>query len=114
MKNITILKIFIVAISIQSFGQNHTYLSFELAGSGGFGSVNFERSFHKKESFELDYRIGLSFAPIDKNNGTAIVFPLMIHGVYGKNSHKIDLGIGQAFTLTTRLQLFLKTPVSIG
>lgn len=114
MKNTLLFITFLTLLSFQSFGQNHNYLSFELAGSGGVGSLNFEHAFYKKEKLELDYRIGFSAAPIDKNNGVALIFPLMVHGIYGSTAHKLDVGIGVAFTVTTRLSLFMKSPVSIG
>lgn len=88
-------------------------LYFELAGSGGFGSINFEWNFLSKGKFRWMLRTGLSGTYIDKNNGVGFVFPLMVHAVYGKN-HGLDVGIGQALTITTRGSLFLRTPLSIG
>lgn len=87
---------------------------FELAGSGGLGSINFEQSFYKKNFTELTWRAGLSFAPIDKNNGIGIVFPVMINALLGKSSHKLDLGIGQGITVTTKGSAFLLTTAVIG
>lgn len=89
-------------------------LFFELAGSGGFGSINFEQSFLRKNAFELNWRAGLSFAPIDKNNGTGIVFPLMINTLLGKSSHKGEIGLGQGITVTTRGSLFALTTAVVG
>ena len=114
MKSKRIFTVILTLLSFQSFGQTHNYLSFELAGSGGVGSLNFEHAFFKKEALELDYRIGFSAAPIDKNNGVGLVFPLMVHGIYGKKASKLDIGTGIALTITTRGALYLKSPVSIG
>ena len=92
--------------------KNSIYL--ELAGSGGFGSINFEQIFFKKNITELSWRAGLSFAPIDKNNGTGIVFPLMINALLGKNSHKLEMGLGQGITVTTRGSAFALTTAVLG
>ena len=58
-------------------------------------------------------RTGISGTYIDKNNGAGIIFPVMVHGIYGKK-HGLDLGIGQALTLTTRGSFFLRAPLSVG
>lgn len=89
-------------------------LFFELAGSGGVGSINYEKLFLKKNNTEFTWRAGLSFAPIDKNNGTGIVFPLMIQSLIGKNSHKLELGLGQGITITTKGHFFTLATGAIG
>lgn len=89
-------------------------LFFELGGSGGLGSFNYEKHFYKKNNTEFTWRAGLSFAPIDKNNGTGIVFPLMLNSLMGKNAHKLELGLGQGITLTTKAQFFLLTTAAVG
>lgn len=89
-------------------------LFFELAGSGGVGSINYEKLFLKKNNTEFTWRAGLSFAPIDKNNGTGIVFPLMLNSLIGKNSHKLELGLGQGITITTKGSFFSLTTAAIG
>lgn len=86
----------------------------EIAGSGGLGSVNYERQFFRKKSTEFNWRAGLSFAPIDKNNGVGVVFPLMLNSVIGKKTHKIELGIGQGITITTKGSFFVLGLASIG
>jgi len=87
---------------------------FEIAGSGGVGSINYEEHIFKKNTTELIWRAGLSFAPIDKNNGTGIVFPLMINSLIGKNSHKLELGLGQGITITTKGSFFALITAAIG
>jgi hypothetical protein len=89
-------------------------LFLEIAGSGGFGSINYEKHFLKKRNIEFTWRAGLSIAPIDRNNGAGIVFPLMINSLIGKSSHKIELGLGQGITITTKGQFFALTTVAIG
>lgn len=110
--------ILMIFISTMTFGQTELrkrksfYL--EIAGSGGLGSFNYENLFYKKNNAEYTWRAGLSFAPIDKNNGTSIVFPVMINSIIGKNSHKLELGLGQGITITTKGSFFALTIASIG
>ncbi len=89
-------------------------LYFELAGSGGFGSINFEKHFYKKKNYEFTWRAGLSLAPIDRNNGIGLVFPFMINLLIGKNAHKLELGLGQGITITTKGNFFALAPAAIG
>ena len=86
---------------------------FELAGSGGFGSFNFEWMFMTRQRNRWAIRTGISGTYIDKNNGAGIISPVMGHFIWGKN-HGLDLGIGQALTITTRGNVFLRTPLSLG
>lgn len=62
----------------------------------------------------LEYRAGLSFVPIDRNNGNGIIFPLLIHATYGNGKHMADLGIVQAITITTKGSAFVRMPTSFG
>lgn len=93
--------------------QHPKSLYIELGGSGGFGSFNYESTFGEGYVSRWMFRAGISGTFIDKNNGAVFIFPVMIHWVYGKN-HGLDLGIGQALSITTRGKLFLRTPLSIG
>ena len=117
MKKITTI-ILLNLVSVLSYGQTddnkRKSVFLEIAGSGGLGSFNYEKLFFKKSNIELTWRAGLSFAPIDKNNGTGIVFPLMINTLIGKNSHKLELGLGQGLTITTKGRFFPLTTAAIG
>jgi hypothetical protein len=93
--------------------QKHA-LYFELGGSGGLGSFNYERHFSQKKSWELTWSAGISLAPIDKNNGTGIVIPIMLHANLGKKAVKLELGIGQGLTVTTKGSVFTLTTLAIG
>ncbi|MFK7783500.1 MAG: hypothetical protein AB8B56_00215 [Crocinitomicaceae bacterium] len=88
-------------------------LYFELGGSGGFGSFNYEWNFKTQNEFRWMLRTGISGTYIDQNNGAAIIFPVMVHGIYGKK-HGLDVGIGQALTITTRGSFFVRAPISVG
>lgn len=109
--------IFLILLSSSAFGQTklpRKAFFFELAGSGGLASFNYEKSFYKKANTEFTWRAGLSLAPIDRNNGTGLVFPLMVHSISGKGSHKLELGLGQGITITTKGSFFILTTASIG
>jgi hypothetical protein len=88
-------------------------LYFELAGSGGFASFNYEWNFKTKNRYRWMLRTGISGTFVDKNNGAAIIFPVMVHGVYGK-IHGLDVGVGQSLSLTTKGSFFVRAPISLG
>lgn len=109
------LSCFIVFLSISFVNsQIKDYFSFELAGSGGLASFNYERTFLDKEIIDLNWRVGFSYAPVDKNNGGALVFPVLVHGLIGKNAHKLDVGLGQTFSITTKGRPFIMMPAVVG
>jgi hypothetical protein len=95
--------------------QSQRYISLEVGGAGGLGSINFEKEFHKSEQLRFIFRTGFSFIPIDRNNGNSLIFPQMVHAVYGKKSHHIDFGIGLAPSFTTRFAgAYIRAPLSLG
>jgi hypothetical protein len=107
----------LLLISNTSFGQTYAKrksVFFEIAGSGGIGSINYEKLLCKKNNIEYTGRLGFSIAPIDKNNGIGLVFPFMVNSIFGKHSHKLELGIGQGLTVTTKGSFFLLTIPTIG
>jgi hypothetical protein len=117
MKPFTLLLLFLLVLKMavgQTEGTKRKSIFLELAGSGGMGSINYERAFYKTPSAEFTWRVGLSLAPIDKNNGTGIVFPLMVHSNIGKRAHKLELGLGQGITITTKGNFFALTTASLG
>lgn len=111
-----IIHLFIVSnmLSAQPTFENRKSVYFELGGSGGLGSINYESLFLNTRAFDLFWRAGLSVAPIDNNNGTGIVFPLMISALIGETSHKLELGVGQGVTVTTKGSIFSLTTVALG
>jgi hypothetical protein len=114
--------VFLIALFLSGSGillaqntiEKRKSLYFELAGSGGLGSINYESTFLKKSTLEATWRLGLTFAPIDKNNGVGIVFPIMANALLGENAHKLELGLGQGITITTKGSFFLLTTATIG
>jgi hypothetical protein len=124
-----VLAFLLMAGATSVYGQKDRSLSFELAGSGGFGSINFEKNIYlksenepivdelmspKKIGFRLDMRYGFSVTPVDKNNGVVLIFPVMLHAVKSKGNHGLDLGLGQTISITTRGRFFIMMPASIG
>lgn len=116
---LTTFLFFFALFSFSTFGQQSNLkkkksIYFELAGSGGLGSINYEKHFFKKNSTELTWRTGLSFAPIDRNNGIGIVFPVMVNTLIGKKANKLELGLGQGITISTKGSFFILTTAAIG
>ncbi len=110
------LKLLIVFLSLSStvLAQNHGSIEIEVGGVGGFGSVSYRKSFKSTNHFTFAYRAGLSFVPIDANNGFGIVVPVLVHLTYGKNRHFLDVGLGQGFTVTSKGNVFARLPISLG
>ena len=72
----------------------------EVAGVGGYGSVNYERVIYNKKYLMFAMRFGISSYHIkDYTNkiNPDILIPLSINGYYGK-SHKIEWGVGETFS----------------
>lgn len=100
--------------NLQPLHAQQRHLSLELGGSGGIASLNYERSLLEKADWRLDMRIGFSTLPVDANNGWILVFPVMAHAILLPGQHRIDLGAGQAISLTTKGSFFLRAPLSLG
>lgn len=97
------------------YAQNEKYLAFDIGGSGGLGSFNYESVFSDKEKIRFSFKTGFSFMPIDKNNGAAMIFPQMLHGILGEKSHQMDLGIGFSPSFTTTLGgAYVRMPLSFS
>lgn len=102
----------------------------EAGGSGGLGSVNYEKWIPLKPHrhtgffghdcpdpvFRYTLRAGLGFSPIDKNNGSVIVVPLMANVILGREAdrHRLEIGAGVAPSITTKGGWFIKSPLFIG
>ena len=106
--------LFCLTFSTNIFGQKSRFVSLELGGSGGIASLNYEKEIWEREVLDLSLRFGFSFVPIDRNNGTVFIFPIMIHGIFGHSAHKFDTGIGQTLSFTSKGALFFRAPLSLG
>ncbi|XOV67742.1 MAG: hypothetical protein ACFHU9_00960 [Fluviicola sp.] len=100
--------------SFWTLSQDRGSVLLEVGGVGGFGSLSYSKQFKSWEKLALEYRAGISFVPIDKNNGNGIIFPLLVHATYGSGKHFADVGIGQSITVTTRGSAFVRMPASFG
>jgi hypothetical protein len=105
---------FLLYVSGNIFSQRDSYASLELLGSGGIASLNYERDLLTKGPLDLQFRGGFSFLPIDNNNGTTLIFPAMIHAVFGQKTSRADLGFGMASSITTRAAYWFRFPLSLG
>jgi hypothetical protein len=74
----------------------------EVAGAGGYGSVNYERVIKSSKLFMLGIRLGMGTYHINDYTthfNPDLLFPVSVNGSYGKN-HKIELDFGQVFAST--------------
>ena len=121
------LVLFCVCGAANVFSQkNNVFL--EVGGSGGLGSINFEKPLKSFQSdpgdidpngppsdwCHITLRVGLTASPIDKNNGWVIATPVLTNFVLGEFQHKLELGAGLAPSVTTKGSFFIKSPVVIG
>lgn len=103
---------FVLSTSIKA--QTDKSLGFDLGGVGGLASINYSSPFKQTDQSTFLIRAGFSLAPVDPNNGTVLVFPVLFHYNRGANKHKLDLGIGQALSITTRGSFFIRMPLNIA
>lgn len=96
------------------FSQDNRSLFLELGGSGGIASLNYEKVFHDGPTIDFSYRLGFSFFPVDPNNGTSFIFPVLVNALYGQGTHKAEAGIGQGFTLTTKGKAYIAVTPALG
>ncbi len=98
-----IVLISVTLLSINAFAKNdtlnpaHNILFGEIAGTGGYGSINYERIFPGKNQFTFGIRIGLSsyrFKDYLNTFNPDIIIPFSVNAYYGAK-HKVQVGIGQ-------------------
>jgi hypothetical protein len=84
--------------TVVKFATNILYL--EIAGPGGFGSLNFEKLFLNENLLKAGFRSGVSTGHIldyvNKFNPD-IILTFAINSYYG-NNHKLETGIGQTIS----------------
>lgn len=93
---------------------NRESIYLEIAGSGGLGSINYEKQFLRAGIADYSWRVGFSLAPIDPNNGTGLVFPVMANVLLREGNHKLELGVGQGITITTNGSFFILGTACVG
>ena len=75
--------------------ENRLYI--EAGGLGGYGSLNYERAFARKQKWDIVARFGISTYNLrdftDAFNPD-IIIPISIIGLYG-TTHHLEVGIGQ-------------------
>lgn len=80
----------------------------EIAGLGGYGSLNYEKLLARKNKFRYTARIGLSTYRIrDFTNkfNPDIILPITANALFG-NNHKIEIGVGKTYTNIVRANSF--------
>ena len=87
---------------------------FELGGSSGLASFNYEKDFYQHDWLCLGWSVGLSGFPIDKNNGIVFVIPTLLHCEIGAQPNKLEFGIGQALSVTTKASGFSMLTPFVG
>ncbi len=89
-------------------------LYFDLGGSGGAFSFNYEEPWASAGNWQVSWSAGLSVFPIDVNNGVVLVIPTIAHAYYGSGAHKLELGMGHALSITTKASGFSMITPLIG
>lgn len=128
MRNLSSILLVFVLWSTSVVAQSRS-IFLELGGSGGLGSINYEKVLLRpmREAppdascgtpdparYIITLRAGLGFSPIDKNNGAVLVFPVMGNIIFGHRAHKLEGGIGLAPSVTTRGSFYIKSPLMVG
>lgn len=110
MKYRTILTILAFIISREILSQSDTtflaknILYAEVAGAGGYGSINYERVLLSKYCISVASRIGIGTYHIydyTTQFNPDILIPVSINAFYGKEN-KAELGLGQTFASIVR------------
>ncbi len=73
----------------------------DAGGIGGYGSLNYERTFFSKKDLFISYRAGFSFyrfKDFERKINPDLFFPLSLQAGLGYKSHHAILGIGQTIS----------------
>lgn len=87
---------------------------FELGGTGGIASINYEKMVFKKGITALGIRAGFSTFKVDRNSGWTLIFPVLPEVIVGNGKHRFEASIGQTFSITTKGAPFFLMPATIG
>lgn len=122
MKHIIFIIIFLLINIQKNFAKNdslyiaNNILYLEVAGIGGYGSINFERVVLRKNNLMLGVRLGVSTYHVEDYTNEFnpdIIIPFSVNGCYGRN-HKIELDFGETFTNIVHADQTDFTPVRIS
>ena len=90
----------IVAKNTETLKKARNFVFFEVGGSGGYGSINYEYLVKKIKKLKLSVRVGASSYHLnDYTNkfNPDVIIPITINAYYG-TKHNIYFGLGQAIT----------------
>lgn len=112
-------QIFILSIGLFLFLPKLSYsqtnsISLELAGSGIFYSINYERSFLEREKFTLATRIGFTGFPIYEPREAVFFLPLGLEARLGPKPHQLSLGLGASIMYITERVFAVRAVPSIS
>ncbi len=103
---LTFILYLIVSHSVAQNSPRKNTLFYELYGTGlGFVSLNYERVFQLSEKVLISPGVGLSLTKMvhvgetETWNDNQIFLPFQVNFLFGKNSHKVELGYGMPFAL---------------
>lgn len=86
----------------------------ELGGNGGLFSLNYENIFKEQERWNLGWRAGFALTPVDENNGAVITLPVMLMGTLFPGPNKLEAGLGNGFSITTKGAPFMRGVAALG
>ena len=94
--------------------QGDRFWHLEAMGTGGLASFSYEHQFMGYSSGRMSWRIGLSAFPIDQNTGTVLVFPFLLQGQHGRGKLRLEYGLGQIPSVTTKGSFFMRGSGLLG
>ena len=97
---LSVILINVVLSQDSSHVVSRNILYLELAGAGGYGSVNYEVDLFLKKYFKVGLRGGISTCHLRDYTNTFnpdVIVPLSIVFLYG-NNHNLELGAGQTIS----------------
>ena len=89
----------------------------EAGGSGGFGSLNFDKEFSIRAHYRWSYRLGAGYSPGASWKGkipVIIIFPTLINFLYGKQKHFLEAGAGQGLAFNTQGAIYSRLTLNAG
>lgn len=90
---------------LDSVGVAKNALYVEAGGTGGYGSMNYEKLITSQNHLRIVGRIGVgTYNILDFQNrlNPDVLFPIGINGVYGK-SHSLEIGVGQTISTLVKV-----------
>jgi len=104
-RNILLLFFLIVVFSISLKSQTNIFpkhtIVLDIGGIGGYGSLNYERTFFSKNDFFISYKAGFSFYRLkdfEREINPDLLFPISLQYHRKFKNHQAVLGVGQTIS----------------